>query len=566
MTPRSVLRPERRSLAAIVALTLLATLAEAGFLLLVTRLGLALGTDVASIALFENRTMTTGAALAAAALLALIRLAGGLGSSWLASRSLARSAVRMRTTLAHAWLDSAWDHKHSLARGRILQLLSGYTQTAANVVTAATRGLVAVVALAALLTTALAVQPQLTLVASGVVAVLGLGMVPLRRLVRRHTSAAAAAQLSYATTVQETESLAMEIQVLGVRDAAAGRVVERAVDAAGTLRASQFAQTAVSPAYQFIAAVSLVVLLLLGQRSGVDDVATLGAVLLLLLRSLSYAQSLQVARAQFVGSKVYLDDLGAHLQAFEAAVVSTEHDMQVGVLDGGLVSDGLTFQYDEHRTALQDVSFVLQPGEIVGLVGPSGAGKSTLVELLLGLRPSAGRIRLGQLALDSVDRTWWANHVAFVPQNQELLTGTVAENIRFLRPNITDADVHDACAAAALLDEVEQLPDGMDTHLGERGSRFSGGQRQRLCIARALASRPSILVLDEPTSALDHASETAVLEAIRGLADTTVVIVTHRPAALDICDRVMTMDAGRVIDLSDRERAAKSVQRPTFGA
>ncbi len=566
MTPRSVLRPERRSLAVIVALTLLATLAEAGFLLLVTRLGLALGSDVGSIALLENRTMTTGAALGAAAALALVRLGGGLGASWLASRSLARSAVRMRTTLTHAWLDSAWDHKNSLARGRVLQLLSSYTQTAANVVTAATRGLVAVAALAALLTTALVVQPLLTLVATGVVAVLGLGMVPLRRIVRRHTAAAAAAQLSYATTVQETESLAMEIQVLGVRDAAAARVVDRAVDAASTLRGSQFAQTAVSPAYQFIAAVSLVVLLFLGQRSGVDDVATLGAVLLLLLRSLSYAQSLQVARAQFVGSKVYLDDLDGHLQAFETAAGSTDHEMQIGASDGELVSDGLTFRYDEHRNALHDVSFMLHPGEIVGLVGPSGSGKSTLVELLLGLRPSAGRIRLGQLALDSVDRAWWANHVAFVPQDQELLTGTVAENVRFLRPDITDADVRDACSAAALLDEVDQLPNGVDTHLGERGSRLSGGQRQRLCIARALASRPSILVLDEPTSALDHASEAAVLDAIRGLPDTTVVIVTHRPAALDICDRVMTLDAGRVIDLSNRKNVENSVQRPMLGA
>ncbi len=153
-----------------------------------------------------------------------------------------------------------------------------------------------------------------------------------------------------------------------------------------------------------------------------------------------------------------------------------------------------------------------------------------------------------------------------MPQDQELLTGTVAENVRFLRPDITDADVRDACSAAALLDEVDQLPNGVDTHLGERGSRLSGGQRQRLCIARALASRPSILVLDEPTSALDHASEAAVLDAIRGLPDTTVVIVTHRPAALDICDRVMTLDAGRVIDLSNRKNVENSVQRPMLGA
>ena len=308
------------------------------------------------------------------------------------------------------------------------------------------------------------------------------------------------------------------------------------------------------------------VLLVLGLRSGVDDVATIGAVLLLLLRSLSYGQSLQVARAQFVGAKVYLDQLADREREFLDAIEAPATARRPDDARAGLVSDGLTFHYDDHRAALQDVTFALEPGEIVGLVGPSGAGKSTLVELLLGLRPSTGRLRLGALELDAVDRTWWATHVAYVPQHQELLTGTVAENIRFLRAGISDDDVRAALVAAALWDDVAALPDGVDTHLGERGGRLSGGQRQRLCIARALAGRPSILVLDEPTSALDTDNEAAVLGGLAALSNTTVILVTHRPAALDICDRVMTLDAGRVIDLSDRTNPSKTLQRPTSRA
>ena len=566
MTPRKVLRPERGSLAVIVVLTLLATMAEAGFLLLVTRVGLVLGTDATSIALPAGAAIPIAGALAAATACALLRFAGGLGSSWLASRALARVAIRMRTQLVTGWLDASWSHKSAIPRGQVQQLLSSFTQTAATVVTAASRAVVAVVALSALLVTALALQPALTLAAAAVVAVLSLSMIPLRRLVRRHTTDASDAQLAYAASVHEAESLAMEIQVLGVRDAAADRVVATATEAATTLRASQFSQTAVSPAYQLIAAISLVVLLVLGLRSGVDDVATIGAVLLLLLRSLSYAQSLQVARAQFVGAKVYLDQLADREREFLDAVEASAVERRPGDAGASLVSDGLTFHYDDHQAALQDVTFALEPGEIVGLVGPSGAGKSTLVELLLGLRPSTGRVRLGALELDAVDRIWWSAHVAYVPQQQELLTGTVAENIRFLRPDISDADVRDALVAAALWDDVVALPDGVDTHLGERGSRLSGGQRQRLCIARALAARPSILVLDEPTSALDHGSEAAVLTALAALANTTVILVTHRPAALDICDRVMTLDGGRVIDLSDRTNPAKTLPGPTSRA
>lgn len=555
MTPRQTLRPERFSLFAIMALTFLATVAEAGFLVLVTRLGLALNTAADTIEFFSF-VLQANQALILAASLVIIRLGSGLGSAWFTSRALARSAVRMRRALINAWLDTSWSHKVTLPRGRVQQLLSSYTQTAATVVTSFARGIVAAVALVALVLMALVTEPALTGMAVAIIGGLGLVMVPLRRRVRSNTAASAATQLDYAKVVLETEAMALEVQVHGVRDAAAERVVRAATDAALTLRASHFSQSVVSPVYQFIAYTSLILLLLIGRQSGVQDVATLGAVLLLLLRSLSYGQSLQVARAQFVGAEVYLDRLAEELSAFEDS--TDVAGSRTGAADLEIVSDGLTFSYDAHSPALHEVDFVLDVGETVGVVGPSGSGKSTLVELLTGLRASAGSLRLGPLELDTVDRQWWASQVALVPQENELMTGTVAENVRFLRPGITDAEVKAACSAAALDAEILQLPDGYNTHLGERGSRLSGGQRQRLCIARALAGKPSILILDEPTSALDDMSEAAVLRALDDLHDVTTVIVTHRRAALRICDRVFTLRAGRLDKVALGERRAST--------
>lgn len=151
---------------------------------------------------------------------------------------------------------------------------------------------------------------------------------------------------------------------------------------------------------------------------------------------------------------------------------------------------------------------------------------------------------------------WWRRTVAYVPQRAELLTGTVAENVRFLRPEIADADIEWACRTAAIHDDIVALPDGYDTQLGSRGGRLSGGQQQRLGIARALAGRPSLIVLDEPSSALDNDTEERIVASLGDLDDMTLVIITHRLAVLTVCDRVFEMTGGVLADLGDPTAAA----------
>jgi ABC-type multidrug transport system fused ATPase/permease subunit len=157
---------------------------------------------------------------------------------------------------------------------------------------------------------------------------------------------------------------------------------------------------------------------------------------------------------------------------------------------------------------LQDLEFVIRQGESVGVVGPSGAGKSTLLHLLLRLRdPTRGSYTIEGVDVRDIANATWHGNVAFLPQEPHILDGTVAENIRFFRRGISDEAIERAARMAHIQEDIEGWVGGYATHLGHRSDAVSGGQRQRLCLARALAASPSLLLLDEPTSSLDLRSE-----------------------------------------------------------
>jgi ABC-type multidrug transport system fused ATPase/permease subunit len=197
---------------------------------------------------------------------------------------------------------------------------------------------------------------------------------------------------------------------------------------------------------------------------------------------------------------------------------------------------------------LRDISFEVKQGESIGIVGPSGAGKSTLVQLLLRLRqPDGGSYLVGGVNAQAIDLASWCRHFVFVPQDNRLLFGTVADNIAFYRRGIGRSDIEEAARRAQLHDDVQQWPDGYDTMIGQGAQDLSGGQTQRLGLARALLGRPSVLVLDEPTSALDLHSERLVQRTLEDLhGEVTMFIVAHRMSTLSICDRVLVLRDGEV--------------------
>ncbi|MEV4801523.1 thiol reductant ABC exporter subunit CydD [Nonomuraea sp. NPDC049421] len=212
--------------------------------------------------------------------------------------------------------------------------------------------------------------------------------------------------------------------------------------------------------------------------------------------------------------------------------------------------ENVTVRYPGRDTpALEDVSLTISPGERVALVGESGGGKSTLLHLVLGfVQPSSGRVLIDGTDLRELDLARWRARLAFVAQRPHLFATSVAGNIRLGAPTASMDDVRRA-AAAAHADFVEDLPEGFDTVLGERGTNLSAGQRQRVALARAFC-RPaaSVLLLDEPTARLDGRSEAAVVTATAELAQgRTAVIVAHRPAMIDLADRVVRVHDGRMV-------------------
>jgi ATP-binding cassette subfamily B protein len=198
---------------------------------------------------------------------------------------------------------------------------------------------------------------------------------------------------------------------------------------------------------------------------------------------------------------------------------------------------------------LHDVSATIRAGSVVGIVGPSGSGKSTLVQLLLGLRqPTRGQVLSRGRPIDGLSRATWARKVTFVPQSSHLITGSVADNIRFMRVDVSDHAVEAAARLAHLHDEICEMAGGYQHELGGSAGTLSGGQVQRLSIARALIEHPDVLILDEPTSSLDVRSESLIRQTLSSLrSQMTIIVIAHRMSTLEICDEIMVIQAGRVV-------------------
>jgi ATP-binding cassette subfamily B protein len=226
--------------------------------------------------------------------------------------------------------------------------------------------------------------------------------------------------------------------------------------------------------------------------------------------------------------------------AFEEVAFSYPSRPQIRVLDG--------------------ISFRVKPGEKVALVGPSGAGKSTIFHLLLRFYdPGSGTIRFDGAALREADPAELRQRMALVPQDPVVFGASIADNIRFGRPQAGDADVARAADLALASEFIRRLPQGYETQVGERGVTLSGGQRQRIAIARAILRDAPLLLLDEATSSLDAESETLVKAALEHLMrERTTLVIAHRLATVLSCDRILVIEAGRIVEEGTHDRLAAS--------
>ncbi len=212
--------------------------------------------------------------------------------------------------------------------------------------------------------------------------------------------------------------------------------------------------------------------------------------------------------------------------------------------------EDVSVTYPDGRTGLDGMSFSIRAGERVALIGPSGAGKSTVMNLLLGfVAPTSGRILINGIALDSLDLDHWRSRIAYLPQHPHMFDASIAQNIAMQPPDRINMDKVRAAAAMALAsDFITDLPDRFDTHLGENGIGLSGGQIQRIALARAFHANAGLILLDEASAHLDRESETAIARALDQLRkDRTLVAIAHRLATIRTADRVLSIENGRVV-------------------
>jgi ABC-type multidrug transport system fused ATPase/permease subunit len=266
----------------------------------------------------------------------------------------------------------------------------------------------------------------------------------------------------------------------------------------------------------------------------------------LLVRALSYSQQVNTALQQAAELEPAVVELVDTIESYRRAVERFGDRTSKGI--STIELRAVEFAYEPGRSVLEDVSLRVQRGEVVGIVGPSGSGKSTLVQLLLRLRrPLRGEYLVDGFSAAEFDFATWARQFTLVPQENRLIRGTIADNIRFFRSAIDEAAIVQAAQQAHVHAEIDALPDGYATLVGSGGADLSGGQRQRLGLARAIVGEPSVIILDEPTSALDMQSEALVQQTLVDLKGrVTLLIIAHRISTLNICDRIMVLDDGRV--------------------
>ena len=505
---------------------------------------------------------TVGALLAIAFALSIVRLFLQVPVSLLPAQIAADVQARLRETLFGAFTRASWSVQSRDREGHLQELMTNQVAQVTSGALQATTLVVALLTFLVMVISALALNVAAALIVLAAAAGLFALLRPLNALGGRVAHALSQAQMDFAGGVGEAIRVTEETHVFGVA-AIQRRQIGRLVASARDLFSRTQLIAALGPnVYQSLVYLILVAGLTAVYETSAGHFGSLGAVVLLLVRAGGYGRqiqaSYQIVRQALPFVERVQDAERRYLASCPVAGVVPLRSMET------LAFEDVSFAYLPDRPVLSNINFDIAGGEAIGIVGPSGAGKSTLVQILLRLRaPDSGRYLVNDSPAEQFAREDWLRRAAYVPQEPRLLHASVAENIRFLR-DLDDAAVRRAARLAGIHEDVIRWSDGYDTLVGPRADAVSGGQQQRICLARALAAEPEMLVLDEPTSALDPHSERLIQESLAALkGELTLFVVAHRMSTLDMCERVLVVVDGRLeaFDTVDRLRLDSSYYR-----
>jgi ATP-binding cassette, subfamily B, bacterial len=538
---------QRRRLVLVAIVSFLGGLAEGLVLAIIAKLAFAIASNdssikftIASIDIHVSATELVIVAL----LLTVARIGLQAIGVWESTKLATRVISKGRTDAVRLFLGASWALQSKERRGQLQEMTTTQVAQASTVLNSALNFLVNGATLLALLGAALFANAWATLAAAIIVVALALLLRPLRNRIRRRSSMTAAANAEFAASISELSEISREVRVFGVQVEAEDEIATAIEEHSRSFFKTQVLAGLLPATYQGVALLLVIGVLGLVQSADVSNVSALGAVVLIMLRSLSYGQAVQSAYQGIIVGAPYVEQFFERQDQYRLTAVdpsgTTFRHCE------SLQFRNVTFGYTDHPV-LCDVSFRIDSGTMLGIIGPSGAGKSTLVQLLLRMRnPDVGEIRANDRGIADFSLASWYDEIAFVPQEARLIPGTVADNIRFYRA-ASDEDIERAARLAHIHDDIASWSNGYETSVGERATQMSGGQGQRLCIARALLRDPSIVILDEPTSALDVHSELLIRRTLADLAPAkTVLVIAHRVSTLSACDQILVLRKGRV--------------------
>ncbi|WP_248257719.1 ABC transporter ATP-binding protein [Georgenia sp. EYE_87] len=534
----------------LVAGSVLAGVAEAALLAVVGAIAGALSNGVTDVTLKlgpVGLSEPLDVMFAAGVGLAVVRGALQMMLAYLPASMSAHAVANLRRLLFDSFTRAAWPVKASERDGQFQSLMTTHVNATSYAIITLGTGISAALVFVTLLVSAFVLSLPAAVMLSVVSTGIFLMLRPVSRRLRRHAAALSTENIEYSKGVQEVVLMAEETEVFGASPSYLDAFHHRIDGIRRPMLRTRFLAQGVPALYQSIALLLLVLALGVIALVGMGEIASLAAVVLILLRALTYGQQVQTAVTGLDERVPFMHHLADAVERYTAnpRQDGPRHLPEVVERIG---MRGVRFGYGPDTEVLKGLTFSVGRGEAIGIAGPSGAGKSSLVQLLLRLRiPTAGALEVNGTDAREFRRDEWQRRVAYVPQTPQLVWGTVADNIRFYRPHLTQEDIESAARRAQIHDEIMSWENGYDTVVGQRAAAVSGGQRQRICLARALADRPEILVLDEPTSALDVRSESLVKNSLHELKGSiTLFMVGHRLSTLSFCDRIMVVADGRL--------------------